>query len=500
MAEEFILQYYASVAGDPAAGDRPARARRGDRWPRRWPSAAALRWRSARRARGQAAHLRAGPAQRAPGARPGPAALRAPPHPAHRGARRPPAGARDGDDPDADRVLRHLQPDGGPHGGLDGGVRGRGAQEGGLPRFGIRDVAQDDFAAMAEVLSRRMAQYVAQRERSPHDRDFDESFAPLPPLIVIDGGKGQLSAGTERRSGRSATSGSPWSAWPSGSRKSSSRAPDAPPAVPRDARAAAAPASARRGAPVRHRVPPRPARQGDDALGARRPAGGGAGAQASASCTTSARRSASAAEPRGARGGAGAAWQGGSRHPQLRQQGALMPPTVTKADRHRGLRPDHRLLRRGQVAGDGHLRGRRLLLRGQPAARDDRRWPSCSASRGRRSSARPWPPTCAAATTSTGWCGCSTTSTVTRLPAPAALPRGHRGRADQPLQGDAPPPPAGQRRLGGRAIAAARSSAPIGRAPTSASTPAICRPAGCARSWPTRCCRGAPWAGSPSRS
>jgi excinuclease ABC subunit C len=73
--------------------------------------------------------------------------------------------------------------------------------EGGAPkksdyrRFGIRGAVQDDFAAMAEVLSRRMAQYVAQRERSPHDKEYDESFASLPALIVIDGGKGQLSAG-----------------------------------------------------------------------------------------------------------------------------------------------------------------------------------------------------------------------------------------------------------------------------------------------------------------
>jgi excinuclease ABC subunit C len=73
--------------------------------------------------------------------------------------------------------------------------------EGGAPkksdyrRFGIRDAVQDDFAAMAEVLSRRMAQYVAQRERSPHERDYDDSFASLPALIVIDGGRGQLSAG-----------------------------------------------------------------------------------------------------------------------------------------------------------------------------------------------------------------------------------------------------------------------------------------------------------------
>jgi excinuclease ABC subunit C len=62
-------------------------------------------------------------------------------------------------------------------------------------RFGIRESAQDDFAAMNEVLSRRMAQYVAQRERSPHEASFDASFAAVPGLIVIDGGKGQLSAG-----------------------------------------------------------------------------------------------------------------------------------------------------------------------------------------------------------------------------------------------------------------------------------------------------------------
>jgi excinuclease ABC subunit C len=54
---------------------------------------------------------------------------------------------------------------------------------------------QDDFAAMNEVLSRRMAQFVAQRERSPHERSYDESFASVPALIVIDGGKGQLASG-----------------------------------------------------------------------------------------------------------------------------------------------------------------------------------------------------------------------------------------------------------------------------------------------------------------
>src|SRR3954454_7613054 len=73
--------------------------------------------------------------------------------------------------------------------------------EGGAPkksdykRFGIREATQDDFAAMSEVLGRRMARYVEQRERSPHDKEYDASFASVPALIVIDGGKGQLSAG-----------------------------------------------------------------------------------------------------------------------------------------------------------------------------------------------------------------------------------------------------------------------------------------------------------------
>ena len=53
----------------------------------------------------------------------------------------------------------------------------------------------DDFAAMEEVLGRRLAQWERQRDVSPHDKDYDPSFAALPNLIVIDGGRGQLSAG-----------------------------------------------------------------------------------------------------------------------------------------------------------------------------------------------------------------------------------------------------------------------------------------------------------------
>src|SRR5690348_4883506 len=76
--------------------------------------------------------------------------------------------------------------------------------EGGAPkksdyrRFTIREVdTGDDFAAMAEVLSRRYAQFERQAERSPYDAERDASFAALPNLVIIDGGKGQLGAGLD---------------------------------------------------------------------------------------------------------------------------------------------------------------------------------------------------------------------------------------------------------------------------------------------------------------
>ena len=48
---------------------------------------------------------------------------------------------------------------------------------------------------MAEVLARRFAQWERQADISPHDPAYDPSFASLPNLVVIDGGKGQLAAG-----------------------------------------------------------------------------------------------------------------------------------------------------------------------------------------------------------------------------------------------------------------------------------------------------------------
>jgi excinuclease ABC subunit C len=75
--------------------------------------------------------------------------------------------------------------------------------EGGAPkksdyrRFTIRTLedSSDDYAAMAEVLGRRFAQWERQADISPHDPEYNASFAALPNLVVIDGGKGQLAAG-----------------------------------------------------------------------------------------------------------------------------------------------------------------------------------------------------------------------------------------------------------------------------------------------------------------
>jgi excinuclease ABC subunit C len=69
-------------------------------------------------------------------------------------------------------------------------------------RFTIREVDPgDDYAAMGEVLGRRYAQWRKQAERSPYDADRDPSFGALPNLVVIDGGKGQLAAGLEALDG-----------------------------------------------------------------------------------------------------------------------------------------------------------------------------------------------------------------------------------------------------------------------------------------------------------
>ena len=58
----------------------------------------------------------------------------------------------------------------------------------GYRRFAIKTVdGQNDYACMQEVLRRRMTRYL----------DGDESFSPLPDLILLDGGRGHISAVSE---------------------------------------------------------------------------------------------------------------------------------------------------------------------------------------------------------------------------------------------------------------------------------------------------------------
>jgi excinuclease ABC subunit C len=71
--------------------------------------------------------------------------------------------------------------------------------EDGLPkkseyrRFKIKTVdGNDDFAAMEEVLTRRFTAYLADRDRPIEERDG--KFAYPPHLLVVDGGKGQLTS------------------------------------------------------------------------------------------------------------------------------------------------------------------------------------------------------------------------------------------------------------------------------------------------------------------
>jgi excinuclease ABC subunit C len=73
--------------------------------------------------------------------------------------------------------------------------------EDGLPakreyrRFKVRDVAgNDDYAAMEEVLRRRLEAYLEERERAVDENaPRRRRFAYPPQLLLVDGGKGQLS-------------------------------------------------------------------------------------------------------------------------------------------------------------------------------------------------------------------------------------------------------------------------------------------------------------------
>ena len=62
-------------------------------------------------------------------------------------------------------------------------------------KFAINEVAgQDDFAMMHEVIARRLARLGRGAAGEAPGGDYDESFAVHPDLLLVDGGKGQLSA------------------------------------------------------------------------------------------------------------------------------------------------------------------------------------------------------------------------------------------------------------------------------------------------------------------
>jgi excinuclease ABC subunit C len=77
--------------------------------------------------------------------------------------------------------------------------------EDGLPnkkeyrRFRIKDVAgNNDYAAMREVLHRRLSAYISERDNVDEERESrPKKFAYPPQLLLVDGGKGQLGVAIE---------------------------------------------------------------------------------------------------------------------------------------------------------------------------------------------------------------------------------------------------------------------------------------------------------------
>jgi len=65
-------------------------------------------------------------------------------------------------------------------------------------RFNIKTVdGPDDFASMEEVLTRRFRRWQAAKDNQAVGKTEDESFALLPDLLIVDGGKGQLGRAVE---------------------------------------------------------------------------------------------------------------------------------------------------------------------------------------------------------------------------------------------------------------------------------------------------------------
>ena len=190
--ESFFLEYYGSAPSLPPqivvpreAGDTTALAG--------LPLGAARRaGRGARgRARGEAAPPGARGRERSSRARVGHPAGGAQAAATGRGARGASRGAQPRSPPDSDRVLRHLDRDGTGQRRLDGRLPGRRREEGALPQVRSQGPGRDgrlrcDGGGRLAALRPALA--------TPPGEEYDESFAATPNLVVIDGGKGQLSA------------------------------------------------------------------------------------------------------------------------------------------------------------------------------------------------------------------------------------------------------------------------------------------------------------------
>ena len=112
----------------------------------------------------------------------------------------------------------------------------------------------NDFLSMQEVMSRR---YCAERMA-------DERFGNKPDLIILDGGKPQLTAALQQFD-EMGIHDIAFAAWPSATRSCSCRGRTRVRWCCRAVGVAVSgQAGARRGAPLRHHVPPRAARQGHD--------------------------------------------------------------------------------------------------------------------------------------------------------------------------------------------------------------------------------------------
>ena len=147
------------------------------------------------RARREAAAAGARAAERRAGAVVGDARLRDEAAAARRGARGAARGAEPRVAADPDRVLRHLEHPGPGDRRLDGRVRGRPREEGALPQ--VRACAGRPGRTTSRRWPRSCRARFARLAAGHDTDDYDESFAATPNLVVIDGGKGQLSAALE---------------------------------------------------------------------------------------------------------------------------------------------------------------------------------------------------------------------------------------------------------------------------------------------------------------